>query len=169
MRKAAPAFYALAGGFGEMLLRAPGDDGHDARHAEFGSLFDGPLHAVEFEDREQQGDGQRRLGGDLFEEGEGYFFNADADDGGTIDEAVGDNVRVRAGLCSKDASEMSGLCADEACGGVGEGIGDPAASGHARIIIILLSATDARKGTLRASPFLLPFCDACLMLLTYSP
>jgi hypothetical protein len=123
----------------------------------------------EFKDREQQGDGQRGLGGDLFEQSEGHFFNSDAGDGGMINAAIGNDVGMCAGLSSKDASEMRSLCADEACGGVGEGIGDPAASGHARIIIILSCAADARKGTLRASPFLLPFCDACLMLLTYSP
>ena len=47
---ATPAFGSLERGLGEMLFGSAGEDGGDAGDAEFGGLFDGPLHVVELED-----------------------------------------------------------------------------------------------------------------------
>ena len=41
-----------------MLLAAACDDGQDALGPQLGGFLDGPLHAIEFEDGEQQRDGQ---------------------------------------------------------------------------------------------------------------
>ncbi len=57
-RDATPAFGALGSGEGEVLLGAAGEDGSDARDAEFGGFFDGPLEAIELEDGEQKVDGE---------------------------------------------------------------------------------------------------------------
>ncbi len=65
---AAPAFGALEGGLGEVLFGAAGEDGGDAGDAEFGGLFDGPLHVVELEDGEEEMEGKGGVGLELFVE-----------------------------------------------------------------------------------------------------
>ena len=70
---AAPAFGALGGGEGEVLLGAAGKDGRDSGDAQFGGFLDGPLEAVELEDGEEKVDGEGCVGFQLFVEGEEDF------------------------------------------------------------------------------------------------
>ncbi len=68
----------LSGGLGEVLFGAAGEDGGDAGDAEFGGLFDGPLHVVELEDGEEEMEGKGGVGGELFVEGEEDLVFGDA-------------------------------------------------------------------------------------------
>ena len=140
---AAPAFGALGGGEGEVLLGAAGKDGRDSGDAQFGGFLDGPLEAIELEDGEEKVDGEGRVGFQLFVEGEEDFRllviaggGAEFGDFGAMEEAVGYDVEELAGLCAEDAGEVDGLLAGE--GGLGgmaglrrPGVGDEAASHRA--------------------------------------
>ena len=63
---AQPAFYALGCGSGEMRIGAASDHWDDLRDAEFGTFLNGPFHAAEFEDGEEQGDLGRLFRENLF-------------------------------------------------------------------------------------------------------
>ncbi len=70
----APAFGTFCGGLGEVLFGAAGDDGRDARDAEFGGLFDGPLHVIELEDGEEEVEGKGGVGLEFFMQEEVDLF-----------------------------------------------------------------------------------------------
>src|SRR5579862_8454268 len=53
---APPAFGTLGGGGGKSSIGAASDERKDAGNSKFGALLDGPLHAVEFEDRKNESD-----------------------------------------------------------------------------------------------------------------
>ncbi len=127
---AAPAFYSLGGGLGEVLFGAAGEDGGDAGDAELGGFFDGPLHVIELEDGEEEMEGEGGVGLEFFVEGEEDFCFGDARDFGAVEEAVGDDVVDLAGCGAEDAGEVSGLVSGEGGGGGGPGVGDEAATGH---------------------------------------
>src|SRR5271168_585819 len=76
VRDTPPALDAFACSLSEVLFCTPRDDGNNCCDAELSSLFDSPLHAIEFKDGEQQGDGQRCFNGDLFDEVEDHLFAA---------------------------------------------------------------------------------------------
>src|SRR3954464_628953 len=51
-----PTLHSFVSGFGEVRLGAPGDHRDDGSSAKLDSFLQCPLEAVEFEDREEQGD-----------------------------------------------------------------------------------------------------------------
>jgi hypothetical protein len=128
---AAPAFGALEGCLGQVFFGAAGEDGGDAGDAEFGGLFDGPLHVIELEDGEEEMEREGSVGGELFVKGEIYLGFGDLRDFGAVEEAVGDDVVDLAGSCAEDAGEVGGLVAGEGGGGGCPSVGDEAATGHA--------------------------------------
>jgi hypothetical protein len=127
---ATPAFGSFEGCVAEMLFGAAGEDGSDATDAEFGGLFDGPLHGIELEDAEEEMEGKSGAGFELFVEGEVDFLFAYVGDLGAVEEAVGDDVVDLAGGGAEDACEVSSLVAGEGGGGGGPGVGDEAATSH---------------------------------------
>ena len=127
---ATPAFGARSGCLSEMLLAAARDDGNDARGSELGDFLDGPLHAIEFEDGEQESDGERGIGFDFGDEVEADRVAGDAGDDAMPDVAAGDDIEFHAGFGAEDADEVGGLIAGERGGRFIPGVGDPAAAGH---------------------------------------
>ena len=113
-----------------MFFGAVGEDGCDLRDAEFGGFFDSPLHVVELEDGKEEMKGKSCVGLEFFVEGEEDFLFVDADDFGSVEEAVGDDVVDLAGSGAEDSGEVDGLVAGEGGGGGGGGVGDEAATGH---------------------------------------
>jgi len=106
---AAPAFHAFGCGLREMLFCSACDDGNNGSHAELCHFFDGPFHAVKFEDGHDQSYGQGAIVCDLFMESEFDSVWLDRCDDAAIDAVVGDDVGFSAGLRAKDACEMVGL------------------------------------------------------------
>ena len=118
-----------------MLFGAAGEDGGDAGDAEFGGLFDGPLHVIELEDGEEEMERKGGVGGELFVEGEVDLIFGDVGDLGAVEETVGDDVEDLAGGGAEDSGEMKGLVSGEGGGGGGPGVGDEAATGHALSLV----------------------------------
>ena len=120
----------------EILFTASGDEWNDVRDSEFDSFFDGPLHAIEFEDGDGEGDvrsGRRRDHSAKLE------FNAvflDGEDVGFEDAFGGCEVEVLAWLGAEDSGEMQGVFTYEV-GAIGiDLVGEPAAAGHWRIVCL---------------------------------
>ncbi len=135
---AAPAVGSFGGGEGEVFFGAAGEDGSDAGDAQFGGFLDGPFEVVELEDGEEEVDGERGVGFELFVEEEVDLSVGDGGDLGAVEEAVGYDVVDLAGLGAQDAGEVGGLVAGEGgvsgvAGGGGEGVGYEAAA-HGSIL-----------------------------------
>src|ERR1700721_1947665 len=78
-------------------------------------------------------EGKGGVGFKLFVKEEVYAGFVYGDDLGAVEEAASDDVEDLAGFGAEDADEMGGLVASEGGGGVGPGVGDPAAAGHALV------------------------------------
>jgi hypothetical protein len=113
-----------------MLFGATGEDRRYASYAQFGCLFDSPLHVIELEDGEEEVEGKGSVGLEFLVEGEEDLIFADAGDLGPVEEASSYDVEDLAGFCAEDSGEVGGLIAGEGGGGGGPGIGDEAAAGH---------------------------------------
>ncbi len=145
--EAAPALDAFAGCLGQMFFRPLCQNGHDAARAKLDRFLDGPLHAVEFEDAEEQCDGERGCGFKLLEEREADAVAVDGCDAGEPCAAAGDNVKLHAGLGAQHAAEVLRLIAVQCGRGFVPCIGDPAAARHAPHSIVSRAAKGARKNT----------------------
>jgi hypothetical protein len=73
MDQAAPTFDALVGGLREMFFSAAREDGYDGGNSELSCFFDGPFHAIEFEDGEKKRDGQCGFGVEFAQEIEAHL------------------------------------------------------------------------------------------------
>src|SRR5437868_12905102 len=119
-----------------MLAGALGNDGNDASDSQLGTLFNGPLHAVELEDGKRKRDMQRRSGGYFFSE---LKLNSIILNGGypcTPDGIAGYDIALLAKAGAEDAREMVGMGSYKGGAAAADFIGDPAAAGHQKSIFI---------------------------------
>jgi hypothetical protein len=88
---------------------------------------------VELEDGEEEMEGKRSVGLEFFMEEKVNGVVGDASDLGSVEEAVGYDVIGLPGSGAENACEVGSLIAGECGGGVGPGVGDEAATGHASV------------------------------------
>src|ERR1700692_3500274 len=125
-----PAFDSLPGGGGEMGIGAARDCGDDAGNAELGTLFNSPLHAVEFEDGKEQGYWNRRRSGNFFGQIKLNPAVAHRNDSATADGLAGGDIEILADASAQDADQMFGMSADKGSAIRGDFVGYPAAARH---------------------------------------
>ncbi len=130
MHDAPPTLGALAGGFGQMLLRSPRNHRRNGGDSQLGGFFDGPLHVVELVDGHHQSNGQRGIGLKLGDQIEADLVAGDGGHLGMKDVAAGHDVGLHAGLRAQDAGHVLGLRADQGGGGFVPMLGNPAAACH---------------------------------------
>jgi Holliday junction DNA helicase RuvA len=107
---AAPAFYPLLAALQQAAFTAHGRDRHDARDAQFGGLLDGPFEAVEFDQRQIEGNlGRWRPGIEFFLDLKPDQIAPGTFHSGQPDAAVIGNFKCLPFLHAKDAGEV--LCA----------------------------------------------------------
>src|ERR1019366_10027824 len=127
---APPALHALVRREGEMLFRAPRNYGNDRGDVQFRALLDRPLHAIEFEDGQQQGDGHGLAGRDFFAQGELHALVLYAGNGGPADLLAACDLELLADARAQGTRQMRGVRAGQGSTIAGELVGNPAASGH---------------------------------------
>ena len=97
----------FSGGSEKSLFAARGGERNDARHAEFGGLFEGPFEGIEFHDgKKQRGFELGTIARELFDKGK-----VDVVAGDGFDAAEPDGVAIAkfvklTGLRAQDAAEM---------------------------------------------------------------
>src|ERR1700727_2218638 len=141
-----PALGALRGGSRQVHVRPAGDDRDDLRDAEFSAFFDGPFHAVELENSEQECDGWRGRGEDFFAQFELDPAVVNGDNAAAADFRIGGDIEFLADLGAQDADEVVGMTAGEGGAVGGSLVGDPSATGH---------------GSIAVMSWLSPECKAC--------
>src|SRR5437879_12887138 len=113
-----------------MLAGALGNDGNDAGGSQLGTLFDGPLHAVELEDCKRKRDMQRRSGGYFFSE---LKLNSIILNGGypcTPNGVAGYDIELLAKAGPQDEGELMGMGNHKGGAAAADLNGDSAAAGH---------------------------------------
>ena len=86
-----------------MLLRAAGDHRNNVRDVQLGTLFDRPLHAIELEDRQQQGDGNGGLQLQRLAQGKLHAVVGNAGYGGAPDLIAARDLELLAHFRSQSA------------------------------------------------------------------
>src|ERR1019366_354015 len=125
-----PALGPLVRGKSKMLFSAPRNHGDDRGDVQFRALLDRPLHAIEFEDGEQQGDGNSLAGRDFFTQGELHSLVLHAGNGGPPDLLAASDFELLADARAQGARQVCGVRAGQGGAIAGELVGNPAASGH---------------------------------------
>ena len=129
-RDSAPALCTFLSGRRQVRVGPPRNHRYKAVHAEFRTLFDGPLHAVKFVDRQHQDHRRKHRCSDLFAKRKFNSLRTHAEDIASAHKTVGHDFKFLAGLCSQYAHQMIGVAPSEPspiCGGF---IGNPTASSH---------------------------------------
>ena len=114
-----------------MRIGPAGNHRNNSGQAEFRALLDRPFHAVELEDRQQQGQVDRRWSRlNFFAEFEVDEAICYRDHDASSDDAVGDDVELLSDPCTEDANEVVSVSTGEGSSVARNLIGDPSAPGH---------------------------------------
>ena len=110
VRDPAPTFGTLFCALGQMLLRPLRDHRSQRGNAEFGRFLDGPLHAIEFVDGDDERDGQRGIGLNLGDQVEAdLVLGEHRSHLGVKDVAAGNHIRLHARLRAQNTRHVRGL------------------------------------------------------------
>ena len=118
-----------------MRIAALGDQRHDAGHAEFCALLDGPLHTIELEDGEGQGDFKRSGRSNFVSQVKFNPMIVDGRDASAANGASGGDIELLADLCAEDSNQVIGMSAGERRAVGGRFVGNPAAACHGSLIV----------------------------------
>jgi hypothetical protein len=129
---ALPPVDAPGCGRGKVSIGAARDDGDDPRDPEFRAFLDRPLHAVEFEDGEKQGDLEQGGSCDFFSQVKLDSIFGYGGDAAAANPVAGGDVKVLSDPRSKDADQVIGMLSDESSAVSGDFVGNPAAARHVR-------------------------------------
>src|SRR4029077_11502849 len=138
-RNALPSLHSLLRGLGEMGFGALSDHGNDSTRAQFHTLLDGPLHAVKFENGEQDGQLGGRSGRNNCAELKLDPVIGDAHDTTATDAVPSRAAKFLPDTGAKHSSKMLGVGADQNSPIAGDLVGDPAAAGHANSGHVIVS------------------------------
>ena len=111
-------------------IGAASNDRDNAGDTQFGAFLDRPLHAIEFEDGEQQRDVGDGGCGNFFPQFELDSALLDSHDASMADYGAGGDIEFLTDAGSQDADEMIGVFVGEGGMVARDFIGDPSAAGH---------------------------------------
>jgi hypothetical protein len=116
---------------------------NDSAGAQFHTLLNGPLHAIELEDGKDEGQPDSRSGRNDFAELKLDPPGGDVGDTTAADTLTSHNVKFLPDPAAKHLREMLGVETDQSSAIAGDFVSDPTAAGHAvfRCVITNLSST----------------------------
>ena len=114
-----------------MRVGAAGDHRHNLRYTEFGAFFNGPLHAIKFENGEQEGDISGGIGTKLLSQFKLHPSITDAGDFSVAHSGAGGNVEFLADAGTQGANQMVSVFTLQRGVSFRNFVGDPSAAGHA--------------------------------------
>jgi hypothetical protein len=128
-----PPFYTLLRGFGEMRLGALRNYRNDSPGAELYALFDGPLHAVKFEDGQVKSQVGLFRGWDDVAQVELDPVICDAGDATAADAVTRSDIKFLPDTSAQGLRQVPGMCTHQGGAIAGDFVGDPAAAGHGKM------------------------------------
>ena len=128
-----------------MRVGAASDNRNNSLHAKFGAFFNGPLEAIEFENRYQQGEIYGLGCRCFFSEFELYSIFGNADDPPATNYGVSDNIEFAPHAGTQNADEVIRMIANQSGAISGDFIGNPSSSRHrVRVMTSTMSPSAAK-------------------------
>src|SRR5437763_7621618 len=113
-----------------MAVGAASDNRYDLGYAQFGAFFDGPFHAIEFEDRKCKPHLRRWKGRLFFTKQKFDALVTDGSNCSATEGVAGSDVELLTDFSSQDAGEMKRMIAGYRGTIPVAFVSDPATAGH---------------------------------------